>query len=727
VSLVAVMVASRRDDGSGEAELVVAARPLSVSMVAGAVVGATGAIVLTGWALDAAVLKSVVPGLPAMRVNTALAFVLMGLAIVLLARAPAPPWARVVRRAAASLALLGGAVTLADHATDINLGIEHVLLHDLVGAGGRMPAVTALGLVTGAAAFLLLDIGRAGAVAQILALATGMLGFLNLVGYAYSLHDLRGLAGYTAVAIHTALGLPLLSVGILFARPDRGLMRMAFADTPAGVVVRRLLPVVIGAPFVLGWLVDAGRRGEFYGPEFAMALVLVGTVVVLSGVVWSAASALQRADVRRRRAETALHRADAEVGRVVARTVELTDANKALVEMTARLRTLERLNRLVSSSLDFEAVLVAIARAAADITATPVVSFWLADESARTVTVRAWSDAAVGADFPSAGFAFGAGAVGTVAATRQPLHIPDVFATATGVRALAWCERHDLRSFYGVPVLAQDRLLAVLALSRRTPLPLGDDDQDVLESFVAQAAVAIDNARLFAEAQDRRRAAEAAETRYRELFDRNLAGIFRSTREGRLLDCNEAMVRILGYARREQVLALRADELHADPADRARVTFPRRAGERLSNAELRWRRADGAPIAVLVNVAAIETEDAGLVLEGIVVDITDRERAATAEREAGALRAVAKLANAAAHEINNPLAVILAHLDLLAKHHEGDPETARRIERARSACRRISEMIAHMGRITRLEEYEQSPNLPPILDLRRSSGSAEPS
>ena len=78
-----------------------------------------------------------------------------------------------------------------------------------------------------------------------------------------------------------------------------------------------------------------------------------------------------------------------EVEQVGVVTPKFTEVGE-LSEMTTRLRTLERLNRLVSSSLDFEAVLVAIARAASDITATPVVSFWLVDEVSRTVTVRAW-------------------------------------------------------------------------------------------------------------------------------------------------------------------------------------------------------------------------------------------------------------------------------------------------------------------------------------------------
>jgi len=279
-----------------------------------------------------------------------------------------------------------------------------------------------------------------------------------------------------------------------------------------------------------------------------------------------------------------------------------------------------------------------------------------------------------------------------------------------------------------MPVLAQDRLLAVLALSRHEPLALGEEDQELLASFVAQAAVAIDNARLFAEAQVRRRAAEAAELRYRELFDRNLAGIIRATRDGRILDCNEALVRIYGYRSRAEVLALRAQDLYADPAERVRGIFQLRAGERITNAEVRSRRADGTQISVLVNVTAVETEGGEVVIEGIIVDITDRERAATAEREAEALRAVAKLANAAAHEINNPLAVILGHLDLLARRFAADAEALQQIDHARTASRRIADMITHMSHITRLELSEQSPNLPPILDLRRSSATdPEPS
>jgi signal transduction histidine kinase len=110
-----------------------------------------------------------------------------------------------------------------------------------------------------------------------------------------------------------------------------------------------------------------------------------------------------------------------------------------------------------------------------------------------------------------------------------------------------------------------------------------------------------------------------------------------------------------------------------------------------------------------------------VILDGIIIDITDRDRLDAVEREAEALRAVARLANTAAHEINNPLAVIVGHLTLMEQRLRDNAEIAPRIEKARAACKRISEMITRMNQITRFELSQETPGLPPILDLRRSS------
>jgi signal transduction histidine kinase len=108
--------------------------------------------------------------------------------------------------------------------------------------------------------------------------------------------------------------------------------------------------------------------------------------------------------------------------------------------------------------------------------------------------------------------------------------------------------------------------------------------------------------------------------------------------------------------------------------------------------------------------------------EGIIEDITGQRRTEEAERRSETLRAVAELANAAAHEINNPLSVITARLELIRRHV--DPAQHPRLDQALEASKRIADIIAHMGRITRMETHPDSA-VSPMLDLRRSGAPPE--
>jgi signal transduction histidine kinase/ActR/RegA family two-component response regulator len=174
----------------------------------------------------------------------------------------------------------------------------------------------------------------------------------------------------------------------------------------------------------------------------------------------------------------------------------------------AGLQALTHVNRFLSLSLDMSEVLCEIARAAADLTGAPVVSFWLADEGTRMLECGAFSDDAIGATYPVRAVSFDHSLIGWIATHRQPLDVPDMVADPR-LASPDWCRLHGLTSFYGLPVLLDDALVAVLALNGRGPLHLGGEDRDLLRSFVFQAAVAIRNARLYAESEARRRTAEA--------------------------------------------------------------------------------------------------------------------------------------------------------------------------------------------------------------------------
>ncbi len=105
----------------------------------------------------------------------------------------------------------------------------------------------------------------------------------------------------------------------------------------------------------------------------------------------------------------------------------------------------------------------------------------------------------------------------------------------------------------------------------------------------------------------------------------------------------------------------------------------------------------------------------------LFMDVIERDRREAAEREAAALRSVTMLANAAAHEINNPLTAVVGHLDLLSQRVAPGTREAEWLKRAKDASLRISEIVARMRHITRVEAMESPGHLPPTLDIEKSS------
>ena len=128
-----------------------------------------------------------------------------------------------------------------------------------------------------------------------------------------------------------------------------------------------------------------------------------------------------------------------------------------------------------------------------------------------------------------------------------------------------------------------------------------------------------------------RRLAEAAlrasEERYRDLFEKNLAGVYRNSLDGKVLDCNDACARIFGYESREELLGSNAVTFYSDPNERSALIELLKESKTLTGLELRLQRKDGSGVWVLENVSLVETYEQGPVLQGTLIDITDRKLA----------------------------------------------------------------------------------------------------
>ena len=115
-----------------------------------------------------------------------------------------------------------------------------------------------------------------------------------------------------------------------------------------------------------------------------------------------------------------------------------------------------------------------------------------------------------------------------------------------------------------------------------------------------------------------------AERRYRELFDNIQEGLFFSTPEGRFIEVNDALVTMLGYSSREELLQVDiATQVYFSPEDRQRHTDVLEKDGHLRNFEATLRRKNGTPIYVLINAFGMYDGQGRLLqIRGLMLDVT---------------------------------------------------------------------------------------------------------
>ena len=160
----------------------------------------------------------------------------------------------------------------------------------------------------------------------------------------------------------------------------------------------------------------------------------------------------------------------------------------AVGEKSRRLETLTRLTESLIATLSLETVLQRTVDAGLEVFCASAARLWLLDPDEQTLSLRA----AAGVESPGSATSvrIGEGPVGAVAASRVPLTLPRVVAETSG---------EGLVSFHGAPLLHGGLLLGVLTIVTRDDQDESPAVLDVLRSLANHAAIAIDNARCFAE------------------------------------------------------------------------------------------------------------------------------------------------------------------------------------------------------------------------------------
>ncbi len=186
--------------------------------------------------------------------------------------------------------------------------------------------------------------------------------------------------------------------------------------------------------------------------------------------------------------------------------------------------------------------------------------------------------------------------------------------------------RQGITSIVMVPMRLERQLFGAIGFSMLSR------EVDWSEEAIALLRIA---GEIFVSAIERNRTYEAlraSELRHRLLFERNLAGVYRNTLDGHILDCNDALAKMLGFDSREDLIGLSARDLYYRAEDRD--SFLERIGMTggISSVEICLRRKDGQPVWLLESSHAV-AGDGTTMLEGTMLDITEWKSAENALRE----------------------------------------------------------------------------------------------
>ena len=315
---------------------------------AAAIVSLLGVMALSGWAFNAPVFRSVIPGLSQILPNSAVAMLLTALSLWWLIAEPVPAWRRAAACALGFIVLAIGALTLSEYLFKVQLPIDHLLFRESILSRaapmpGRMGLITSVNFVFLGLALLLFDVKRFRAwFVELLVAVPIEICLLALIGYVCNVPSFYGwnsLFPNSAIGLHMTLAIIVLGLGLLAARPERGLTKVLLSRTAGGVVARRLLLAPVIIPLTTGLIQIAGRRAGFYNSEFAGWLFSFLNIFIFTGVIWWIATLLYRADAVRQRAETEVRQLNTELEqRVVERTTQLAQAKESLQEKEERLR-----------------------------------------------------------------------------------------------------------------------------------------------------------------------------------------------------------------------------------------------------------------------------------------------------------------------------------------------------------------------------------------------------
>jgi PAS domain S-box-containing protein len=270
-----------------------------VPSVAGCALVILALTALLGWVFRNPTWQGLGLEFAAMKANTAIGLLLIGLALL---RRDHPD-AKIYSIAVWAL----GVTSIAEYLTHIDFGIDQLMFRDTFSptTPGRISRLTSVGFVLAGTSLALMRSNRRWMrdLSRALALVTGGIGINTLLGYSFLANRVHQPIQSRTVAFGGALGFVIAAVGVEYSNYSEGFVRRILANNDAGRMLRRLLPTAVLLPYLIVLAVGSVQKHFGWGTSLTLTVITGSVVFTLVSTIIIYTGAVEREELARRESE----------------------------------------------------------------------------------------------------------------------------------------------------------------------------------------------------------------------------------------------------------------------------------------------------------------------------------------------------------------------------------------------------------------------------------------
>jgi PAS domain S-box-containing protein len=279
-----------------------------------------------------------------MKANTSFLLSIYGISLLLIGlnvSSSIPKW---ICGTLATLVFMIGTLTLIENIFNVSLGIDQILASEPIGARATI-SPNRIGLpgsisFTFLGAGLLFLLGGKRKTATLMGLIVCSVNLIPASGYLLNIGLFYSSPRLTVIAWPTVLALMLSGLVLVFIKPGKDLKDLMVNDNPGDILIRKLLPVIIIFPLVIGFIIIHGERLFYYDPTLSTGIQVVILILVFSLIAFRIRKIVNRINASRRFSENSLRESEKKY-RLIFETANegiwITDGNRETIMVNQRL------------------------------------------------------------------------------------------------------------------------------------------------------------------------------------------------------------------------------------------------------------------------------------------------------------------------------------------------------------------------------------------------------